>query len=401
MYIENIEENRKWKTINTVAFISLAIQVFFLFRFNFYHMFSEGNKFLVPLIGISFLAFYFVKKRDYFLASIFVLIPSTFTLFFMILFAGGIKAPGTFWIYLIPFYYGSFYKQRGALVGIAISFLYLLGFYLLEDIFKVKYVLENLVFEEERLPNLILFGMIFSWFSYAVLKEYNAASDKLIKSKFKSEALLRVVLHDLSNHLTSISHRAKRLKREDDYFLKLERSAKRATEIISTVRKVQQADYVGIEKDVEAVNIRELISNLVDDYRDIIDEKKINLDISIETKKDDFLTNKNILTNEILGNIISNAIKFTNIGERVLVRVYDSGHRIVFHIQDFGMGIPDDIKAGLFIFGEPTSRKGTSGEFGTGYGLPIMNFFLTSLDGEVKLDTEVNKGTTFKVYLDA
>jgi signal transduction histidine kinase len=399
MYIENIEENRKWKTINAVALISLFIQVFYLFRYNFYHQFVDGNVFLIPLILISLLAFYFVQKRDYFLTSVFVLLPSTVTLFLMILYAGGVKAPGTFWIFLIPFYYGAFYKQKGAIVGIIITFLFLFSFLILDSVFNVRYELYNFDFENERFPNLLLFGVIFSWFSFAVLKQYNLATKKIIKANFKSETLLRVVLHDLSNHLTSISHRAKRLKREDEYFLKLERSAKRATEIISTVRKIQQADYKGVINDVSQVDLKELVSELIEDFSEVLEEKNIRIETHINTSKNCFYSNKNILTNEILGNILSNAIKFTNRGDKILFKVYDNNERLVFHIEDYGIGIPDDIRKGLFTFGEPTSRKGTDGEFGTGYGLPIMNYFLMSLGGKVEVCSEVGRGSVFKVEI--
>jgi len=399
MYIQDIEEDRKWTTLAIVGTISTVLQLFYLLRYNFYHNFSEANYYTIPGLFLSSLSLYFALKKKYILTSLLIIIPSTVNLFFMLAFAGGIHAPGVFWAYLLPLYYGAFFKKKGALLGFLAVFLFLVLFYLLDASFKAQFLLENFDVEKERLPNLILMGIVFSSCYYFVLKHYEISSNKLLQANFKSETLLRVVLHDLSNHMTSISHRIKRLSREDEYFLKLGRSAKRSVEIISTVRKLQQADFKLIEQESKEEDIKGIVGDLVEDYQEQLQGKGIELKLAFETSRTSFICNRNILINEVLGNILSNAIKFSYPGSKLKLKVFDELSYVVFHIEDEGIGMPEQIRKGLFIFGEATSRKGTAGEFGTGYGLPIMSFFVKAMNGKVEVTSKENVGTIFKVYI--
>ena len=64
-------------------------------------------------------------------------------------------------------------------------------------------------------------------------------------------------------------------------------------------------------------------------------------------------------------------------------------------IKDFGIGIPKEIMPHLFDFSSSTSRSGTAGETGTGFGLPLAKMFIDKFDGEITVKSDGYSGTTF------
>ena len=83
------------------------------------------------------------------------------------------------------------------------------------------------------------------------------------------------------------------------------------------------------------------------------------------------------LTGTVLGNLLSNAIKFSHPGATLHVATALAGPATVtLRIEDEGIGIPDDLRPLLFAPDARTSRVGTAGESGTGFGLPLVAMFL-------------------------
>ncbi|WP_162555886.1 ATP-binding protein [Reichenbachiella versicolor] len=101
----------------------------------------------------------------------------------------------------------------------------------------------------------------------------------------------------------------------------------------------------------------------------------------------------------IIRNLMSNALKFTDNGGQVDLRIDVEGEYGVIYISDTGIGISDEKIGELFGFTGERTRRGTSGEKGVGLGLNLVHEFVHLNKGKVEVDSEVGVGTTFKVYL--
>jgi PAS domain S-box-containing protein len=134
------------------------------------------------------------------------------------------------------------------------------------------------------------------------------------------------------------------------------------------------------------------------------EEKGIALKFRVDEKIPQFVVGDPFRLNQILLNLLSNAVKFTKEGTVSLLvsMVADKGENVTlkFDIIDTGIGIPKDKLASVFesytqAYTDITRRFG-----GTGLGLAITRQLVTMQGGQINLDSEIGKGTTFSVQLD-
>jgi signal transduction histidine kinase len=120
-------------------------------------------------------------------------------------------------------------------------------------------------------------------------------------------------------------------------------------------------------------------------------------DIKIDIKVDDNLyvySDENMLSS-VIQNLISNAVKFTNVGGKVLIKTLSQNDIVEVSIKDNGVGIDEEKLENLFKIDHASSSKGTSNEKGTGLGLIIAKELIEKQGGTLKVDSAVGKGSTF------
>ena len=101
----------------------------------------------------------------------------------------------------------------------------------------------------------------------------------------------------------------------------------------------------------------------------------------------------------ILRNLISNAIKFTNLGGKVVISAKQKQNDLIVTISDDGIGIKKDAIKKLFHIEESFSTIGTLNEKGTGLGLILCKEFIEKHNGVVWVESEVGKGSVFHFTL--
>ena len=102
---------------------------------------------------------------------------------------------------------------------------------------------------------------------------------------------------------------------------------------------------------------------------------------------------------QVLNNLIGNAVKFSHRGTRVFVRLESSTDEVVVAIKDEGQGIPDADLTKLFKPFSKASVRATGGEQSTGLGLAIVRRIIEGHGGRIWVESEVGKGSTFSFTL--
>jgi signal transduction histidine kinase len=102
---------------------------------------------------------------------------------------------------------------------------------------------------------------------------------------------------------------------------------------------------------------------------------------------------------QAIGNLVSNALKYTPDGGSIWVRVRPEGQRIVIEVQDTGYGIPGAAQAKLFQRFYRVKLPGREDIEGTGLGLSLVKAVVEQHGGRVAAESEQGKGSTFRIWL--
>ena len=101
----------------------------------------------------------------------------------------------------------------------------------------------------------------------------------------------------------------------------------------------------------------------------------------------------------VIRNLISNAIKFTNVNGKIIIKIVENNNHVYLSIQDTGVGIPKNKIDKLFSLKENTSTRGTKDEKGTGLGLILCREFIEMNGGKLITESALGIGSTFTVNI--
>ena len=101
----------------------------------------------------------------------------------------------------------------------------------------------------------------------------------------------------------------------------------------------------------------------------------------------------------VIRNLINNALKFTNNGGRIDLSAKEVDNSIEIYVSDDGVGMTPEQQKKLFIIAPEKSTYGTGGEKGIGLGLLLCYEFIKANNGDIRVTSEVGKGSTFVVTL--
>ena len=124
-----------------------------------------------------------------------------------------------------------------------------------------------------------------------------------------------------------------------------------------------------------------------------------NINIINETQKDIALIGDLNMFDAVVRNLISNALKYSYVNDKVLFTSTVHNRYAVIKITDYGKGIPPEKINDILNPNKVLSTLGTKGESGTGFGLMIVQDFISLMGGTISVESEEFKGTTFSFSL--
>jgi PAS domain S-box-containing protein len=152
-----------------------------------------------------------------------------------------------------------------------------------------------------------------------------------------------------------------------------------------------------MEYEPEIIDLREVIDDNIDLFTSKAEQKQIVLTCSVQEK---MLTYADYnMVNTVIRNLISNALKFTKTGDTIDISAQEQEPHIEIVISDTGTGITQEDLPKLFRIDVQYTRNGTAGEKGTGLGLSLCKDLVEKNGGEIWVESEVGKGTTFRFTL--
>jgi signal transduction histidine kinase len=281
---------------------------------------------------------------------------------------------------------------------------------------------ENVVAESERDANAtstrgLVFGVIagafalaggsaFALYGVRLVRRIGRQNQRLRKLDQMKDDFVASVSHELRTPLTSIQGyldlvlegEAGEVTAEQERFLAIvRRNAERLLRVVGDLLFVAEADAGKISLDPSSFNLRSVLSEAVDAARPAAIDKDIELSLDVDDVPTLFGDPARIA--QVFDNLVSNAVKFTPEGGRVSLRAAAEQDAAVVEVADTGMGISPEDQKQLFGRFFRTAAASDHAIQGTGLGLAIVQAIVDAHGGSISVESEVGRGTTFKVKL--
>ncbi len=179
------------------------------------------------------------------------------------------------------------------------------------------------------------------------------------------------------------------------YLMAMHRSALKINKLISQAIDFRKIDQGKLKR--QSIDVVKFVGELAGDYDDLLDQKHIDF-ATVMPEHPVMLSMDGEKVEMCLNNLISNAYKYTNNGGHVVLTISDMLDRVVFSVKDDGIGIVPEARKEIFQSFFRTSR-GQAKSKGDGIGLSFVQTLVELHGGEMHLESEVNKGSTFSFYI--
>lgn len=191
-------------------------------------------------------------------------------------------------------------------------------------------------------------------------------------------------------------------EKQKRYVLNIQKSGKVLLEMINEVLDLAKIESGKMNVRPAAFRIEHVLHAQCDMARPLTEKKNIDLDLHIQDDVPELYQDQAKIQ-QIFNNLLSNAIKFTPEGGRITATVTKDANQLVLVVADTGVGIAPEDQTSIFEKFRQGSSVSPSGDTmtreysGTGLGLSIVKELCRLLGGEVYLDSELGKGSTFTV----
>ncbi len=245
-------------------------------------------------------------------------------------------------------------------------------------------------------------------------KKVNAEVRAYDRDRF--QRIVRVLAHDIANPLAIMTMTAMKVIKDvskvengtpqtEKTIKDLKRIQKAGTVMAALLDRVRRSESLDHAKALvlEPVNIEGKIKEAEFLLQEKLNAKDIRLEIRPIQGQVFILAEPTAFLNDILVNIISNAIKFSEPKSAIKIDVTEGDRLVTISIADQGFGISRENLLRLQELGGLQSTAGTAGESGTGLGLPLIKSYVELCQGTVEITSKardefgLDSGTTFRL----
>jgi signal transduction histidine kinase len=225
---------------------------------------------------------------------------------------------------------------------------------------------------------------------------------QLVQLNQEKNRFLGIAAHNLRNPLSTIMGFSEFLLEdaEDEetreFLGVIHSSSEFMARLIDDLLDVAKIESGQVQLDYAPVDMNALLAESVARNRLLSARKNVEIDLSGEGIPATVVDRSKI--EQVINNLISNAVKFSTPGSQVEVRMQGDDDLFRLEVQDWGTGIPADVQSNLFTPFQK-GQMGTAGEKSTGLGLIIVKRIVEGHGGCIRLESAVDEGTTFFVSI--
>ncbi len=207
-----------------------------------------------------------------------------------------------------------------------------------------------------------------------------------LKSPLNSmHGILNVIEMDLTNNLAA----AEMIKHGH-------RVLEGGHEIIKQLLELRELEEKQSAPKIEVINLKQFVLGLCQEYEPYANQKQIALVIDVD---DTLVGIDQQLVKRMIGNLISNAIKYSPSGKQVEIRSVKKSGKLSFEIKDQGQGFTENDREKMYQKFQKLSARPTAGESSHGLGLAIVKLIASRLKATIQLESVPGKGSKFSIEI--
>jgi signal transduction histidine kinase len=239
--------------------------------------------------------------------------------------------------------------------------------------------------------------------------EAEAERDRLARANQFQDEMMHLITHELKNPLTSVrvytqlGQRALKTRAIDtiaDCFGGIAHAERALERLIDNLLQIGMLEQSGALPPSSAIDLAEMAEDVVGDLRaaSMNKQQELTLDVSGDLP---IVSAPPVLLRQALSNLVSNAIKYTPEGGRVLVAVCwtETRDAVLLTVADTGFGLSEEDLARLFTKFFRSSDSRVLRERGTGLGLALTHAIVNRMGGQLSVTSRLNQGSTFQILL--
>lgn len=230
--------------------------------------------------------------------------------------------------------------------------------------------------------------------------------EQLESAESSRSQLLSVIAHDLRNPFNVLLGYSSRLLKKfpelDDqkklrYIRIIEETLLKTYQLLDNLLYWSRSQSGKVSLSPATFSFSELAMNTTQLLNSAAINKDITLECNVPSEIEVYADRDMIAT--ILRNLLTNSLKFTPKGGKVTIEAKEENEYCVVRVIDNGKGIPAEQQKELFVATGIKSSRGTSGESGTGLGLPVCRDFIEHNRGTISVESEEGKGSAFIITI--
>lgn len=237
-----------------------------------------------------------------------------------------------------------------------------------------------------------------------LLEELTDANKHLSNLMDEKSQLIGLITHDIQTPLSVIKFTIASLMLEiknqpvQSDLQAIEFASQQIGYLINRISDLQKSDNVDFTVNIKSTKVQEVIEESSEPYIQWAKKKNIKVDIKnsdqpIEIQTDPFILSK------AFSNLLGNAVKFSEPGKTIQVKAYTDDRFLVISVKDEGPGISFEDQQKAFNKYQKLTAKPTFGEPSTGNGLFLSKRYVEALGGQIFMNSELGKGSTFTIRM--
>lgn len=237
--------------------------------------------------------------------------------------------------------------------------------------------------------------------------ELAAAYQQLAEQEYARREFLTTIAHELRTPLTAASGFLQMIEMglmqgqnldsevQQAAMKSASRNLQQIVALVNDILFIQEMDL--ILPRFESTDLRQVLASVISDCRDQARENQIDLSVEIPDLPPVFGDAKSL--ERAFSAILDNAVKFSHREGQVKIRAHEQGDQVWVEIRDYGVGISDAVLPRIFDRFFHTDQIEGRMFRGVGLGLSIARQVIEQHEGKIKVESELGKGTTVRVYL--